>query len=92
MHAGNIPSVEKQQRNGRSHPGACGPWRPRGAAPQSYLGGLGPSDPELRRSPWTQPPGRDPAVSFASSLPFSPSTGAERKVGPFAKYAKKEGR
>ena len=44
--------------------------------------------------PSTRLPGRDLAVlpAACSSLPPSPSTGAERKVEPFAKYAKKEGR
>lgn len=44
--------------------------------------------------PCTQPPGRPllPGWRLSPPLPPSHSTGAERKVEPFAKYAKKEGR
>ena len=81
-----VPICAEQQRNQWPHPEACAPQRPEGRASPPIL----PWRPGAFGAPWTQPPGRDPATP--SPPPSSPSTGAERKVDPFAKYAKKEGR
>lgn len=80
------PSVQNSKETSDLTQKPVPPRDPRGGPyPQSYLGGLGPSEPPgLSHLEGTLLPPSPP--------PSSPSTGAERKVDPFAKYAKKEGR